>query len=107
MRLIRNFVLVFSLFLLVTACNDNKTTLVVYTTHGKELVEEFVTDFEKKNPDVRVYSIDMGSQDALDRIRSEKANPQASVWWGAPAPLYAGSHRKFTRCLPTYLVLCY
>ncbi|MCA9732205.1 MAG: extracellular solute-binding protein [Deferribacteres bacterium] len=88
MRLIRNFVLVFSLFLLVTACNDNKTTLVVYTTHGKELVEEFVTDFEKKNPDVRVYSIDMGSQDALDRIRSEKANPQASVWWGAPAPLF-------------------
>lgn len=70
------------------ACGENKTTLVVYTTHGKELVEEFVAAFEKENPAIKVYAIDMGSQDALDRIRSEKANPQASVWWGAPAPLF-------------------
>ena len=74
--------------LLFIACGENKNTLVVYTTHGKELVEEFVAAFEKENPEVKVYAIDMGSQDALDRIRSEKANPQATVWWGAPAPLF-------------------
>ncbi|KAA3657701.1 MAG: extracellular solute-binding protein [Calditrichaeota bacterium] len=88
MRIMKNIVPGLVLFLTIAACSDDKTNLVVYTTHGKELVEEFVEAFEKENPNVRVYSIDMGSQDALDRIRSEKANPQASVWWGAPAPLF-------------------
>jgi iron(III) transport system substrate-binding protein len=30
----------------------------------------------------------MGSQDALDRIRSERANPQADVWFGGPSTLF-------------------
>ncbi len=76
------------LFALISSCGESKKTLVVYTTHGKELVEEFVAAYESEHPQVKVYTIDMGSQDALDRIRSEKANPQASVWWGAPAPLF-------------------
>jgi iron(III) transport system substrate-binding protein len=31
----------------------------------------------------------MGSQDVLDRLRSEKANPQADVWFGAPSETFA------------------
>jgi iron(III) transport system substrate-binding protein len=30
----------------------------------------------------------MGSQDALDRIRTEKANPQADLWWGGPMMMF-------------------
>lgn len=77
-----------ALVLFFVACGESKQTLVIYTTHGKDLVEEYVAKFEEQHPDVRVYAIDMGSQDALDRIRSEKVNPQASLWWGAPAPLF-------------------
>lgn len=76
------------LLIVLSSCGDGKKTLVIYTTHGEELTSEYARLFEKENPGVRVYAIDMGSQDALDRIRSEKANPQASLWWGAPAPLF-------------------
>jgi iron(III) transport system substrate-binding protein len=48
----------------------------------------FADTFEQQHPGVRVRWLDMGSQDALDRIRSEKANPQADIWWGAPASFF-------------------
>jgi iron(III) transport system substrate-binding protein len=31
----------------------------------------------------------MGSQEVLDRLRSERQNPQADIWWGAPAEIFA------------------
>jgi iron(III) transport system substrate-binding protein len=31
----------------------------------------------------------MGSQDALDRVRSERANPQADIWWGAASTTFS------------------
>jgi iron(III) transport system substrate-binding protein len=46
------------------------------------------TTFEAANPDIDVRWLDMGSQDALDRIRSERANPQADVWFGGPSTLF-------------------
>lgn len=75
-------------FCLLTGCGEQKQAVVVYTTHGKDLLESMISQFETENPGVQVQWIDMGSQDALDRVRSEKANPQADVWWGAPAPLF-------------------
>jgi len=33
--------------------------------------------------------VDMGSQDVLDRLRSERANPQADIWFGAPSETFA------------------
>lgn len=32
--------------------------------------------------------LDIGSQEVLDRVRSEKKNPQADVWWGAPSVMF-------------------
>ena len=58
---------------------NSKTVLVIYSTHGKELLTEFESLFEQKNPQVDVRWMDMGSQDVLDRLRSEKENPQADV----------------------------
>lgn len=76
------------LFLAGCAGGDDRTALVVYSPHGKELLTEFETRYEKMHADIDVQWLDMGSQSILDRIRSEKANPQADVWWGAPAPLF-------------------
>lgn len=75
--------------LLLTACNgDSRTPLVVYSPHGRELLQAFEQRFEAANPNVDVQWLDLGSQAVLDRVRSEKANPQGDVWWGAPTAIF-------------------
>ncbi len=74
--------------LLAFGCGDQGQSLVIYSPHGKELLDDFAQRFEKDHPGVKVHWLDMGAQDALDRVRSERANPQADLWWGAPAPLF-------------------
>lgn len=73
---------------LLLGCGDKGQSLVIYSPHGKELLDDFAKRFEKDHPGVKVQWLDMGAQDALDRVRSERANPQADIWWGAPAPLF-------------------
>jgi iron(III) transport system substrate-binding protein len=61
----------------------------VYSPHGRDLLAHFERAFEASHPGVDVQWIDMGSQEILDRVRSERANPQADVWWGAPSDMFA------------------
>lgn len=68
---------------------NSRTPLVVYSPHGKDLLQYYEQAFEKTHPTVDVQWVDMGSQDVLDRLRSERANPQADVWFGAPAETFA------------------
>jgi iron(III) transport system substrate-binding protein len=74
--------------LLVLGCDDRET-LVIYSPHGKDLLEAYAAAFEEQHPGVVVQWLDMGSQQAFDRIRTEAANPQASLWWGAPQTMFA------------------
>ncbi|WP_404455295.1 extracellular solute-binding protein [Virgibacillus necropolis] len=62
---------------------DLEEKVVVYSPHGKDILSEFEKQFEAEY-DVDMQFLDMGSQEILDRIRSEKNNTQADVWWGAP-----------------------
>ncbi len=78
--------------LALSACGGSdggKTVLTVYSPHGREVLGAFEKRYEAAHPDVDVQAVDMGSQDILDRLRSEKANPQADVWFGAPATTFA------------------
>ena len=78
--------------LLLGACagsDSGAEILTVYSPHGQDLLKAFETRFEERNPGVDVQWLDLGSQEVLDRIRSEKANPQADVWFGAPSALFA------------------
>lgn len=68
---------------------ESRTSLVVYSPHGKDLLQYYEKAFEQSHPAVDVQWVDMGSQDVLDRLRSEKANPQADIWFGAPAETFA------------------
>lgn len=52
------------------------------------MLAAFEAGFEAARPDVDVQWIDMGSQEVLDRLRSERANPQADVWFGAPSSMF-------------------
>lgn len=76
-------------FLVGCSPSNAKRALVVYSPHGKEMLNAFETQFEAKHPDIDVQWLDMGSQDCYDRIRTEKANPQADIWWGAPLTTFA------------------
>jgi iron(III) transport system substrate-binding protein len=81
----------FSLLLALTSCGGDSggEVLTVYSPHGPDLLKAFETRFEERNPGVDVQWLDLGSQEVLDRVRSEKANPQADVWFGAPSQLFA------------------
>ena len=75
----------------LAACGggDKRTVLTVYSPHAKDLLTFYEQGFEAAHPDIDVQWVDMGSQDILDRVRSEAANPQADVWFGAPAEVFA------------------
>src|SRR2546429_7745288 len=78
------------LALLSTACQgDGRTPLVIYSPHGRDLLTLLERRFEQLHPDVDVRWLDMGSQEVYDRLRSERANPQADVWFGGPATILA------------------
>ncbi len=79
-----------ALLILVAACSrDSRTPLVVYSPHGRDLLSLFEHRFEALHPDIDVRWLDMGSQDVYDRLRSERANPQADVWFGGPSLILA------------------
>ena len=68
------------------ACTDDgRTVLTIYSPHGSDLLGYYEREFEKANPDVDVQWVDMGSQEVLERLRAEAANPQADLWFGAPS----------------------
>ncbi|MEJ7812534.1 MAG: extracellular solute-binding protein [Gemmatimonadaceae bacterium] len=76
--------------LALAACTggDGRATLTVYSPHGRDLLQYYETAFEKAHSDVDVQWVDLGSQAILDRLRAEKANPQADVWFGAPSEIF-------------------
>ena len=81
----------FALLTLTATCGgggDGGQVVTVYSPHGREMLTAFKAQFEAANPGFTLETVDMGSQEVYYRIRSERANPQADVWWGAPAPLF-------------------
>ncbi|MBL6278853.1 extracellular solute-binding protein [Micromonospora fiedleri] len=57
---------------------------VIYSARDKSVTDYVVEQFTTKNPEYKgkVEVLNMGAQEVLERVRAEKANPQASVWWG-------------------------
>ncbi len=74
--------------------SDGREPLVVYSPHGKEMLSHYEDAFESRYPGVDVQWIDMGGQNAEDRIRTESANPQASVWWGGAGMAFDRASRE-------------
>ena len=91
-----SFAAVLLLPAIISACGDSSTrkSVVVYTPHGKELLRAYESEFEAMHPDVDIQWIDMGAQQIYDRVRTESARPQASVWWGGPNALFDKAARE-------------
>ena len=97
------------LSLILTACligcaPSGKKKLTIYSPHGKEMLSVFEKQYEAVHPEVDVQWLDMGSQDAYDRIRTERENPQADIWWGAPSMTFARAESEglLERYMPTW-----
>jgi iron(III) transport system substrate-binding protein len=83
-----------AILVVLTACSrDSRTPLVIYTPHGRDLLTLCERRFEQLHPDVDVRWLDMGSQEVYERVRSERANPQADVWFGGPGTIFARGAR--------------
>ncbi len=80
--------------LLGGCAGGGKTPLVIYSPHGRDLLTLVERRFEAEHPGVDVRWLDMGSQEVLDRLRSERVNPQADVWFGGPASLFITAARE-------------
>jgi len=73
----------------LSACSpDNRTPIVLYSPHGRDQLTLLEKAFERQRPDIDVRWLDMGSQEILDRLRFERVNPQADVWFGGPVPIF-------------------
>jgi len=83
------------LLVITLACRrDARTPLVLYSPHGRDLLGLVEREFEAAHPEIDVRWLDMGSQEVYDRLRSEKANPQADVWYGGPDTTFARAARE-------------
>jgi iron(III) transport system substrate-binding protein len=73
--------------LLVFSCNPSRLggshSLVIYTPHGKDMLQDFVARYKQVHPEIEVQFLDMGSREILERVRAERNRPQADLWWGA------------------------
>jgi len=78
---------------LASGCGSGKTPLVIYSPHGNYLLGLMERRFEAAHPDVDVQWLDMGSQEVLDRLRAERMNPQADVWFGGPSTIFSRGAR--------------
>ena len=81
------FGLLLAFVCLSAACGTAETSkqreLLIYTPHGKDLLQDFAARYEAANPGVKVNFLDISSREVLERIRAEKNRPQADLWWGA------------------------
>jgi len=83
--------------IVIMGCGDKtKSTKIVtvYSPHGGDILLQFEKLFEEKYPGIDVQWIEMGSQDVLDRIRSERENPQGDIWWGAPSTMFMSAAKE-------------
>jgi iron(III) transport system substrate-binding protein len=70
-------------------CGGGRTPLTIYSPHGRDHLTLLERDFERLHPEIDVRWLDLGSQEVLDRLRLERVNPQADVWFGGPTTLFA------------------
>jgi len=88
-RCFRALAPIFPVLPVLPACStDDRTPVVLYSPHGRDQLTLLERAFERHRPDIDVRWLDMGSQEILDRLRFERVNPQADVWFGGPSPIF-------------------
>lgn len=81
--------LILPVLVVLVSCGDGRSPLLLYSPHGRDLLSVIEEAFEAEHPQIDLRYLDMGSQEVYDRVRSERANPQADVWFGGPSTIFA------------------
>ena len=76
-----------------SCASDTRSVVTVYTPHGKELLGDLKARFEREHPNINIEWVDLSSQEVLDRLRAERADPKADLWFGAPAVVFEQASR--------------
>lgn len=79
-------VLFLNLFAGSAAAGNLESRVVIYSTHGESLLETVADEFTKETG-VQVDFLNLKGELA-DRVRAEKANPQADIMYGAPSSVF-------------------
>lgn len=69
-------------------CAQQREVVVVYSPHGPEMLKDAEALFEAAYPAVDLQWLDMGSQEAYNRVSAERARPAGDVWWGGPSTMF-------------------
>ena len=81
----RKFFSVLFLFqILLLGCSskeNNQNEIIVYTAMEENLIDEYIKEFNKEYPDIKLSVISSGTGDILAKLIAEKGNPQADVIW--------------------------
>jgi len=103
-RIIFPILISVSLLLFATCKKDSRPSLLIYSPHGTELLEAMKVRFEEKHPGIVVRYLDLSSQEIYDRVKLERANVQADIWWGASAITFskAAEEGLFEHYKPTW-----
>lgn len=82
-------VLAWSACVLLSSCSKppSKRTVVVYTSADQEYAEQIFAEFQKQHPDILIlprYDDEATKTTGLvERLRAERSNPQADVYWSS------------------------
>ncbi len=68
------------------------------------MLAAFEQMYEAANPSDDVQWLDMGAQDAYERVRTERGNPQADIWWGGPSITFLRAEQEslLARYVPSW-----
>ncbi|MHD0317368.1 hypothetical protein [Fusobacterium sp. THCT1E2] len=82
MRKWLSILLLFQILLLGYSSKENtQNEIIVYTAMEENLIDEYIEEFNKEYPDIKLSIISSGTGDIFAKLIAEKDNSQANVIW--------------------------
>ncbi|MGA4509012.1 extracellular solute-binding protein [Propionibacteriaceae bacterium G1746] len=76
---------------LQSAGDQTATKLTIYSPRPKAITDHVIAEFKRAHTQYDVQLLTLGAAEVADRIRAEKANPQADVWWGGTPSIFGAA----------------
>lgn len=68
--------------------DDSKGTVTIYSPRPSAITDEIIPRFEEETG-YKVQLVTLGAAEVADRVRAERANVQADIWWGGTSSLFS------------------
>jgi iron(III) transport system substrate-binding protein len=64
-------------------------SVVVYSPHGQEILDEYAAAFHRGHPDIQVVGRFLPTGEILSQLRIDKTAPKVDVWWGGTSAFFS------------------